>query len=794
MEIERYDVTLDIDFAKRKYAGEEKIYLTGTANEFILNSADPVIDYVALDGKKVSLSKGSRKDEFKLKAKFSGKNIIHVKFHADVSTSLMGLYSAKASDGSEMFTTQFESTGARHAFPCRDDPGWKAAFNLTLKVPKALDAISNMPEASVKISGEKKTIKFKKTPRMSTYLLYIGIGKFESKESSYGSKKVILSGLRKNLDSTDFPLTLGKQSLEFFDRYFGIKYALPKMHLISVPEFGAGAMENWGAITFREVALLVNKSTSGIVRKRVAAVIAHEIAHMWFGDLVTMKWWNDLWLNESFATFMMYKVVEHYYPEWNIIGEMLRGRASGAFRDDSLENTHPIDVEVKDPEKVAQIFDQISYGKGGMILRMIERYAGYEEFRRGIHDYLKKFSYSNATGKDLWKSVEKASGKPVSRVMGAWISEPGYPYIEVRSKGGKINLRQKRFFLDGRSAEKVWPVPLTVMREKSEEALLFDKKEIDIDAKGFVKLNVETSGFYRVLYDSALYENLLSRQNKMSYLDRWGVVSDLHAFMVSGRLDLAKFLSYLGKFSHESDATVVEEISAALQHLNMVDPGNKKISEAARNFYSDQLKRLGSAKKNESINDTILRGALSFELVRYDDAFAAQLAKKFGEIEKEVPDMRGAIAVAEAVHNGNVKKIIEKYGKLKSDEDRVKLIVAMGFLPGEKNVRAVEKLIDEGRIKKQDTISYYVYMSMLPENRDLAFEMMPDIVKRLSEIYTGTASPRRYIFQVVPFTGIGRAGKAKTVLAKLSTPLIDKGIAQGLEALSINEKLLKRLH
>ncbi|EQD38676.1 peptidase M1, membrane alanine aminopeptidase, partial [mine drainage metagenome] len=237
---------------------------------------------------------------------------------ADVSKTLMGLYLAKAVDGSEMLTTQFESTGARMAFPCVDDPSWKAVFRLRVKVDDGLDVISNMPPEKVESLKGKKNFVFQDTPRMSTYLLYLGIGKFETRSGKYNGKDVYLSGLANNLDSTDFPLTVGKQSLEFFDSYFGINYALPKMHLISIPEFGAGAMENWGAITFRETALLVNKNTSEITKKRVASVIAHEIAHQWFGDLVTMKWWNDLWLNESFATFMMYKMVEKYYPDWKI--------------------------------------------------------------------------------------------------------------------------------------------------------------------------------------------------------------------------------------------------------------------------------------------------------------------------------------------------------------------------------------------------------------------------------------------------------------------------------------------
>ncbi len=793
MKIERYDISLDVNFSAHTYIGEEEIHTEGEGESILLNVSGPVIDSLDLDGKRASFEKGGKNDEIVVRGKFGRKSTLKIRFHAEVSKTLMGLYLARTVDGTEMFTTQFESTGARMAFPCVDDPSWKAVFRLSVKVDDGLDVISNMPPEKVESLKGKKNFVFQDTPRMSTYLLYLGIGKFETRSGKYNGKDVYLSGLVNNLDSTEFPLTVGKQSLEFFDSYFGINYALPKMHLISVPEFGAGAMENWGAITFRETAILVNKNTSEITKKRVASVIAHEIAHQWFGDLVTMKWWNDLWLNESFATFMMYKMVEKYYPDWKITGEMMLTRASGALNDDSLRGTHPIDVEVTDPEKVAQIFDQISYGKGGMILRMIEKFAGFEEFRQGIHSYLTAFSYQNATGADLWKSIEKSSGKPISKVMEAWIKRPGYPYVTVTKEGDKLHLKQGRFLLDGSVSEETWPIPLTVKRNVSEDSVLMETAQMDIDARNVLKLNSDESGFYRVLYDDSSYQEILGSLKHLSYLDKWGLVSDMFAFLVSGKLNFDRYLQYISYFNEETDNTVVQEISSQLQQLYLLNHMNSKLLDTAQKFHRAQLARLGSMKQGESVNDTILRGALSTRLAMVDAKFASETAKKFDSIESEVPDMRGAIALSAALHFGDAGKMADKLAKVRSDEDRVKIISAMGHLKGEDSYNFVTKLFDEGKIKKQDITSYFVSLGAEPANRDLTFRILPDIVNRMSKVFVGTATPGRLVFQVVPYVGLGRTKEMKELLSRISTPLIERGIIQGLESLAINENLLKRL-
>ncbi len=793
MKIDRYALDLDFNSKLDRYTGKEQIKLSGENEELVLNCVGPIVKSISINGEPVAVQQDTEANTVSVPGKIVGDTEIDILFEAEVSNSLMGLYGAEYSSGKRMVTTQFESTGARMAFPCVDHPDFKAKFDLTVHMDSPLEAISNMPILNERESNGRKTVKFDETPRMSTYLLYIGIGEFDNMHSVEDGVDIILSAPKGNLNSTDFPIVVGKQSLEFFNSYFGIKYMLPKMHLIAVPEFGAGAMENWGAITFRETALLVNDSTGGDARKRIAAVIAHEIAHQWFGDLVTMKWWNDLWLNESFATFMMYKVVDQYYPEWTVLSEMVRGRSSGAFKDDSLKNTHPIDVPVKDPESVSQIFDQISYGKGAMILRMIEAYAGYEEFRKGIHDYLERFSYGNAKGEDLWSSIEKTSGKPVSRVMEAWIKRKGYPYIKVTRKGDRILLEQERFLLDGQKSEEIWPVPLTIVRTSGVESLLMDERTLEIEASGFVKLNSNETGFYRVLYDDSIFENILSSISKLDYLDKWGLMSDIHAFLISGKLSLKTYLDRVLRFRDESDFTTVEEISSGLWNLHLISPDNDLVTDACLEFFRAQAKRLGEPAENDDINTSILRGSVYSRLAELDSEFAGDLAPRFKSLEHENPDIRSAVAIAEAKNSGNLTPLIEKFSRMKSDEDKVKILSAMGLVPGKENMRTVLSMIDEGKIKKQDIQTYFVSACINPDNRSTVLELLPDIMSREMDIFRGSGRPSTILYTITQLAGLGREKEMEEVLEKIRTPLIDVGIAKGLEMLEINSRFLSTL-
>ncbi|KAA8922758.1 M1 family metallopeptidase [Thermoplasma sp.] len=779
--IEKYEIRFDFDLKDFTYTSHERIHLTGEWKDLRLDSVRLTVDRVAWNGKPVKFETDD--DTITVKGSFHNGDILDIDFHAKVSDTLMGLYLSKTKEGT-MITTQFESNGARMAFPCVDHPAYKAVFAITLVIDKDYDAISNMPPKNIEIS-ERKTVEFQETPKMSTYLLYIGVGKFKYANDKYRNIDLILASL-KDIKSK-YPLEIAKKSIEFYENYFGIPYALPKMHLISVPEFGAGAMENWGAITFREVALMATENSGSIMKQNAAITIAHEIAHQWFGDLVTMKWWNDLWLNESFATFMSYKTMDTIFPDWSFWGDFFVNRTSGALRSDSLKNTHPIEVDVKDPDEISQIFDEISYGKGASILRMIEDYAGSDEFRKGISKYLNDHKFGNAEGSDLWTAIEDVSGKPVKRVMEYWIKNPGYPVVSVTRRGNKFTLTQEQFFLDGTKGEKKWPIPLTVITSAGKKSMLMeDTAEID----DLVKVNVNSSGFYRVSYDGDSFNTVMKNYSKLSNLDRWGLISDLYAFLVSGRISVDDYLTRIKGFFDDQDHLIVEEVSAQLTGLYLLKPESNRIRETAASYLSRQVVALGEKKKGEDEKISKIRGIVAQDLAMVDDSFASELARKFDTLSDD-PDLALAKSIAAAKVHG-MSQLANAADRYTDDEIRVRIIAAMGWCKPSDLSRVFE-LIDNGTIRKQDMLYVFSNMPANPKGRDFFFANIDRIVALMEHAFEGTGYTSRILEMAIPYIGLTRYEDIKKKADQIRKPSYNVGINKGLETLEIVRKLYNKL-
>ena len=427
-----------------------------------------------------SLNEKNERLTIKLSKKIKGKAKLCIRFTGVLNDRLLGFYKSQYKDNKGktkyLATTQFEAADARRAFPCWDEPAVKATFDVSLLVDRHHDAISNMPVISKKNVDSKILYKFGRTPIMSTYLLYLGVGEFEYLHGRLRNIKIRIVTTKGNKNKGKLSLDFTKKFLSEYEKYFGIKYPLPKLDMIAIPDFAAGAMENWGAITFREAILLYDPKTSSTRTKQyIAEVISHEIAHQWFGNLVTMKWWNDLWLNESFATFMATKIVDKFYPEWDLWDQFLDDAMLQAMSLDSLRNSHPINVDVKHPAQIREIFDVISYDKGGNVLRMLENYVGIENFRKGLKHYLTSHKFSNAEGQDLWNSIGKISHKPVSSMMKTWIDQVGYPVVDVKRENSKISLTQRRFLSDGsKLAKGKWAIPITIEEGNHERLNLIE--------------------------------------------------------------------------------------------------------------------------------------------------------------------------------------------------------------------------------------------------------------------------------------------------------------------------------
>jgi puromycin-sensitive aminopeptidase len=560
---------------------------------------------------KISENKSDETVTFLLEQPLSvGPAQIVITYSGKLNKQLRGLYQVD-SNGEKYAFTQFEATDARRMIPCFDEPAMKARFSLTVIHPAPLTALSNMPILKEKMEGEKfKTTLFETTPIMSTYLLALGLAKLQCKSMKVGETTVTVWADPKQLPISEFALKVTAAVLPRLNDYFGLPYPYPKLDLISVPNFAMGAMENWGAIFFRDSCLLLDETFSSTSTQRhVANVITHEIVHQWFGNLVTMQWWDDLWLNESFATWLACKIVDQWRPEWNSWVEFQQEKEI-PLSIDALHHTRPISSEVTSSAQIEELFDALTYEKGAACLRMIETFLGEETFREGIRAYIKRFQYQNAPAQELWNELAFASGQPVAEIARDWFTQPGYPLITIRSageNGRSFIIGQERFCtapppslpLDEARplpARAGWTIPFTFKYEDAygvhKSRLLLKDQTTALNLHypvSFIYGNADESGFFRTSYDPAI-STLLEDDfpNMLTPSERIGLLGNLWAFSLAGTIPIDQFLSTLSLFKGDKTRVVVEAITQYMEVLlnQMVAPNAISIFE---NFVSDLM-------------------------------------------------------------------------------------------------------------------------------------------------------------------------------------------------------------
>ncbi|WKT58957.1 M1 family aminopeptidase [Candidatus Nitrosotenuis chungbukensis] len=466
-----------------------------------------------------------------------------------------------------------------------------------------------------------------------------------------------------------------------------MKYPLPKLDLIAVPDFASGAMENWGAITFRETILLYDPKTSSTQTKQyIAEVVSHEVAHQWFGNLVTMEWWNDLWLNESFATFMATKFVDKFYPSWKLWDQFLEDTMNVAMGLDSLHSSHPIDVKVNKPSEIREIFDAISYDKGGCVLRMLEGFVTEKNFRAGLRVYLKKFSYKNAKGDDLWNEIGTAARMPVRTMINSWIKQVGFPMVDVKRQNSKLVLAQKRFVLEQKGREKgLWHIPVSVTQDRTTRNKLVTK-QCDVIPVGpsDVMINSGRHGFYRVKYSPDLLDYLkgLVLQKSISHVDRWALQNDLFALCVSGDDTAKNYLDFSKSYENEDDYITQSNVAGnlyALYNRTVEERFNYEIKEITHDFLKTVFAKIGwDAKKGEPYTNALLRGFVIGALGKLDDEeITVEAQKRFAAYLKNPlslnPDLQDAVfsVVAWSGDSKTYQKMLDLYKKVKTQEEKL---------------------------------------------------------------------------------------------------------------------------
>jgi len=702
-----YDIQFEPIFTNFTFNGIEIITLTTTTtNIFTLNSSELEIKNCHLihKGKTIKaksiLDKKNETLTIQVSKKISGRIKICIEFTGILNDRLLGFYRSKYKDTSgrtkHLATTQFEAADARRAFPCWDEPAIKATFDVSLLVEKHMTAISNMPEKAKNNVNSKILVEFERTPIMSTYLLYLGVGEFEFLHDNLRNIKIRVVTTKGNKKKAKLSLDLTKKFLSEYEKYFGIKYPLPKLDMIAIPDFAAGAMENWGAITFRETILLYDPKTSSTRTKQyIAEVISHEIAHQWFGNLVTMKWWNDLWLNESFATFMATKIVDKFYPEWDYWDQFLDDAMSTAMSLDSLKSSHPIDVKVNHPSEIRSIFDSISYDKGGCILRMLEHFVGKKNFQNGLKKYLKKHQYSNAQGSDLWNAIGDVSKQPVAKMMKTWINQIGFPLVSVTRKNSTLLLKQSRFLLEETKSSKsgTWSIPLIIEEGDSRTKKLMIKKSEQSKLKhkdrNFI-INPGRTGFYRVQYDDSTLENLslLIDEKIIDYVDRWSLQNDYFAQVVSGKKNVHSYLDFTSAYYDEDNYISSLSLAHNLYSLYTISHKEKfsdELRQHAINFLGTIIDRLGwDKKRNEPHTNALLRSFAIVGLGKLGDKQVITEAEsrfnKFLKTPNSLPADLQESVFSLVAWNGNesvYKKFMQLYKKASSQEEKLRFLAAL---------------------------------------------------------------------------------------------------------------------
>lgn len=702
----KYDITITPNLGDFSFVGEEIIQLSleKPAKKITLHSAEIKIQLAQLSAKKATLQ--AKKISYNTKLETAtlhftksivGKVSLRLNFSGSINDQLRGFYRSKYTHNKvekHIATTQFEATDARRMFPCFDEPSHKAIFKLSVVAPKHFQVISNTIETSVSSHQPGlKIVKFSPSPKMSTYLLALIIGEFEHLAGkSKNGVKIRVHTTKGKRSQAKFALDVTKRALDYLEGYFGIKYPLPVLDLIAIPDFSAGAMENWGAITFRETALLIDDQNSSFLSKqRVAEVVAHELVHQWFGNLVTMEWWTHLWLNESFATYMAYQTVDHLFPEWNFWTKFILEEQSYALQADSLLSTQPVEVEVKHPDEISEQFNPaIVYAKGASVLRMLANYIGEENFKNGLALYLKKHSYKNTSSVHLWEAFEKVSKLPVKRFMKEWTTNRGFPVLFASIQEGNLCLSQAKFSFLKNHHKQLWQIPVFEKEINPSMTLASQSNKYKVlEQEDLTKLNLGEKGFYIVNYSISMLAKLLPllEDKTLSSADRLAIIRNCLMLVKSGNLGSEIFLEVIKYIDKEPSYIVWSEVDNGLHQLSVALSDAKvqtKISKLKSSLFGNLFKRLGHKPvRNEAENNSILRGLAFLESGLAGESTSIKLARRLFSSRlnnRSVPaDLRTAVysIVSATADVKLLQKLIALYSKTSDVHEKQQILFAL---------------------------------------------------------------------------------------------------------------------
>lgn len=824
----KYEVKLEPNLTSFAFEGEVKVHLdvVESANFVTLNSLECTVHEAAIGGLKaldIAYDTDKQTVTFTFPEKFAtGAQELLFSFTGELNDKMAGFYRLLYEENGEtkyLATTQMEPTDCRRAFPCFDEPALKAEFAITLVAEEKYTCLLNMDVKEKLVAGGKQTVVFNTTPRMSTYLVAFVVGELLYIETLSYRVPVRVYTTPGMEEQGRFALDLAANTLEFFDKTFGIEYPLPKMDMIAIHDFSAGAMENWGLVTYRVLAILLdNKTLSLAAKQRVAEVVQHELAHQWFGNLVTMDWWEGLWLNEGFATWMLWYLCNKFYPEWKVWELYVGDSLQQALGLDALRSLHPVEVPVKRADEINQIFDAILYSKGLLLLKMIAEWLGEDVFIKGVLQYLHKHKYGNTTTSDLWAALLAASGEDVVKVMDVWTKQVGYPVVQVEEKGNTVTFKQERYLLTGdvtpEEDKVVYPVFLNLLQhhvdEKVHNALLTTKEHlVELADVEFFKVNRNQLGVYRVNYTPERWATIGQQAEYLSVEDRIGLVADAGSLAVSGYASTTGMLSLVLGWTAETNYVVWLEIIARVSGLQRLFTFESQADVDALELFvrllvGEQVRKIGwEFGEGEDFQLLQLKLLLFGAAAHANDEAVVAAAKEMfakyvgGDKEAVHPNIRGSVFAAVARHGGaaEYEQLFAIYKDPVLVDEKISALRVLGmFSQPELMARTLGYVLDPSVVKQQDL---YIPMAGLALHRagiTALWEWVQTKWDKLTELLPPGLGMLGIVVQVCTllFTLADKIAEIKQFFATKDSKGFDQKLSQSLDSVQLRVNWLAR--
>lgn len=815
---EHYDLYLDIDRHQKQITGKTTIQGQALQQEIFLNQKYLNITQVQVAGQNVAFQNDDSQERVLISLPKAGALQLEITYTAPLTDSMMGIYpSYYQVEGvkKQIIGTQFETTAARQAFPCVDEPAAKATFSLAIKFDEQTGEtiISNMPEEKV----EKGVHYFAQTVKMSTYLVAFAFGELQSQitHTQSGVEIGVFATKAHQPKELNFALDIAKRSIEFYENFYQTPYPLPHSYQLALPDFSAGAMENWGLVTYREAYLTLDPNNTSLSTKaNVATVIAHELAHQWFGDLVTMHWWDDLWLNESFANMMEYVAIDALEPNWHIWEIFQTSEAPMALQRDAVDGVQPVHVQVESPADIDSIFDSaIVYAKGSRMLVMVRALIGDKALRSGLKNYFAAHQYSNATGADLWTALGQASGMNISQIMNTWLEQPGYPVVQVQLDGEDLCLNQQQFFIgDNQEQERQWQIPLKanfpaapkIMAQKTIN--LGNYQQLRQKVGEPLRFNVGNESHFIVQYDQILLNDILNTVKNLDAISQLQILQDLLFLAESKRISYAQLVNLLPKFAdsqfHIVNETLYRVITSLKKFVDTDSLAEKNLRTFVDQLSKRQVQRLGWQRQPQEIEeDTLIRPlVLNATLYAKNPASLAAAHQMFLDNRQNLSvlsaDIRVLVLKNEVQNFGSKQlfnKLLTEYRQTADGNYKADLCSALTQVTDPQQVNQIVQLFEDSEtIKPQDLRSWFYGLLVNPKGQQKAWDWLRTDWSWLEQTVGGDMEFASYITVISQvFRTVGRLQEFRNFFdPKLSTPGLTREIKMDTSVIASRVQLI----